>query len=85
MDRQIRAIAIEIACSGDKIPNAAKPYLDIMGDLEHLGETYISDSATRIVAGFLCNSGQWKGETARRIKKELNNMLNAYYKENKVA
>lgn len=85
MARLIREIAVEIACSGDKIPNAAKPYLDVMGDLEYMSDMYIADSASSCVARFLCNAGQWRGETARRIKKELNDMLNTYYKENKVA
>ena len=78
--RLLRDIAVEIAFSGDKIPNAAKPYLDAMGDLESLSDNYILDSGSRIVATFLANAGQWKGETARRIKAELNAMLKDYYK-----
>lgn len=85
MARPIREIAVEIALSGEKIPNAAKPYLDVMGDLESMSDNYILDSASSCVARFLCNASQWKGERARRIKKELNDMLNAYYKQHKVA
>lgn len=79
MTRTIKQIAIEIACSGDKIPNAAKPYLDAMGDLELMTDHYALDSGSGIVARFLCNAGQWKGETARRIKIELNAMLKEHY------
>lgn len=79
MARLLRDIAIEIAFSGDKIPNSAKPYLDAMGDLEYMTDQYVMDSASEIVARFLANAGQWKGETARRIKIELNAMLKEYY------
>lgn len=85
MTRTIKDIAIEIACSGDKIPNSAKPYLDAMGDLNSLNDDYWLDSATRIVASFLCNAGQWKGETAHRIKAELNAMLKSHYKNKQAA
>lgn len=80
MPRPIKDIAIEIALSGEKISNAAKPYLDAMGDLELVSDSYYMDSGSRIVAGFLANAGTWKGDRARRIKLELNTMLKDYYK-----
>lgn len=75
MARPIYEIATEIALSGDKIPVIAKPYLDAMGDLNGIDDTYGYDSARGIVAYFLSNAGSWRGETARRIKTELKDML----------
>lgn len=44
MTRPIKDIAIEIALSGEKISNSAKPYLDAMGDLELVSDSYYMDS-----------------------------------------
>lgn len=51
------------------------PHLVAMGSLNSINENYICESGREIVARFLCNATQWQGETARRIKKELNAML----------
>ena len=39
---------------------------------------YINDPASQIVAYFLANASQWRGEKAKEIKLELNNMLKRY-------
>ncbi len=56
---------------------AATPYLETMIYLRRPEDSYGSDSAIEIVARFLSNATTWKGEDARRIKKELNNVLNS--------
>jgi hypothetical protein len=73
--RSLRQIASEIYDDWKPVNYAAKPYLEAMASLDNIDDNYIHDSGRSIVAYFLSNAGQWKGETARRIKKELNTML----------
>jgi hypothetical protein len=54
---------------------AAKPYLDAMSQLEKVSDQYGMDSGKSIVAYFLANAGQWKGDVARETKKTLNKMI----------
>lgn len=60
---------------GAKIYFGAKPYLEAMTSLNSIEDNYIMDSGRSIVAYFLANAGTWRGEVARRVKKELNAML----------
>ena len=53
----------------------AVPYLDAMGSLEKISDTYILDSARSVVLYFLANASTWRGETARTIKAELKAIL----------
>jgi hypothetical protein len=53
---------------------AAKPYLDAMRTLNDVKDNYGADSAKTIVAYFLSNASQWKGDTARRVKAELKSL-----------
>jgi hypothetical protein len=46
-----------------------------MKSLESLSDTYYADSAESIVMYALANLTSWRGESARRIKAELNGML----------
>ena len=74
--RPICEIAREIHSDwGKNIYFGAKPYLTAMLSLEKITDKYMFDSADEIVRYFLANAGTWKGEVARRIKKELNEML----------
>lgn len=61
--------------SGTELYFGAKPYLDAMTSLDSIDDNYILDSGRSMVAYFLANATTWRGETARRIKKELNQML----------
>jgi hypothetical protein len=54
---------------------AAKPYLDAMSGMGDINGNYGWDSGKSIVAYFLSNASSWRGETAKRVKKELNQML----------
>lgn len=40
-----------------------------------LSDHYGSDSAESLIRYFLANAGTWRGETARRVKKELRAIL----------
>lgn len=75
MARPIYEIAREVRRDwGAKVNFAAKPYLDAMLCLNSIDDNYFFDSARSVVMYFLCNAGTWRGETARRIKKELKEM-----------
>lgn len=74
--RLIREIAAEIESDwGDRIDNAARPYVSAMQRIEDICDDYESETAIEIVARFLSSAATWRGETARRVKAELNAML----------
>jgi hypothetical protein len=74
--RSLHEIAKEIKKDwGAKMYFGAKPYVDAMICLNSVDDMYICDSGKSIVAYFLCNAAQWRGEVARRVKKELNAMI----------
>ncbi len=75
MSRPIFVIASEIRSDWKKPNYAAVPYLQAMATLGSIRENYYDDSAKSVVLYFLANAGSWRGEVARRIKKELNEML----------
>jgi hypothetical protein len=63
--------------SGTDLYFGAKPYLSAMSTLNSINDNYGMDSGRSIVAYFLSNATTWRGETAKRVKKELNDMLKA--------
>jgi hypothetical protein len=73
--RSLATIAREIRGDWKTVNYAAKPYLNAMGSLNTMNDSYFMDDASSIVAYFLSNASTWRGETAKRIKKELNGML----------
>lgn len=73
--RPLSEIAREIRKDWKNVNFAAKPYLDAMSTLGSINERYGYDSARSIVLYFLSNAGSWRGETAKRVKAELNAML----------
>ena len=54
---------------------AAEAYLTPMLELDKITDKYYEDSASGIVAYFLGNAQQWRGEVAKRIKAELKEMI----------
>ncbi len=76
--RPIHEIAHEIAMNWPKPYLGAVPCLEAMRSLNSLSDNYYEDSAESIVRYFLSNATTWKGETARRIKAELNSMLKSH-------
>ncbi len=73
--RTIREIAKEIDSSWSKVNYAARPYLDAMYEMDTVERRYGSDSGKSIVVYFLSNAQGWRGEDAKRIKKELNSLI----------
>ena len=72
--RPLYEVAEEIRNDWKNVYFGAKPYLDAMSCLESINDNYGWDSGKSIVLYFLANASSWRGETARRIKKELNAM-----------
>jgi len=73
--RRISEIAREIAQDWRPVSPYARPYLSAMFSLNSINDDYYDDSGTSIVAYFLSNASSWRGEVAKRVKKELNDML----------
>lgn len=73
--RKLYEIANEIRKDWKNIYFGAQPYLNAMGCLESIDDYYYLDSAKSVVRYFLANASTWRGETARRIKKELQMMV----------
>jgi len=73
--RPLNEIANEIKQDWKKPYFSAVPYLNAMGTLQSIDDTFGFDDARTIVSYFLANAGTWRGEVARRIKKELNDLL----------
>ena len=73
--RTLSEIAREIRRDWKKVYFGAVPYLDAMGCLNSVNDNYGFDTAKSIVIYFLSNATTWRGETARRIKAELKEML----------
>jgi hypothetical protein len=72
--RDIHVIAHEIASDWKKPNYGAVPYLDAMFSLSSINDSFGYDTARGVVAYFLCNAGSWRGDTAKRIKKELKSL-----------
>jgi hypothetical protein len=72
--RSLSAIAAEIRSDWKKPYFGAVPYINAMMQLDKISDNYYFDSAKSIVLYFLANAGTWRGEVARRVKKELNAM-----------
>ena len=74
-NRQINEIAAEIKSDWKKVNFGAVPYLEAMQSINSINEYYGLEDARSVVAYFLSNATTWRGETARRIKKELKDMM----------
>jgi len=75
MTRPIYKIAQEIRNDWKNVYFGAKPYLDAMASLHSVDDHYGLDDAKGIIIYFLANAQSYRGETARRIKKELNSLV----------
>ena len=73
--RSLQTIANEIWTDWKKINYGAEPYLNAMATMQSVQDDYGDDSGKSIVLYFLANATTWRGETARRVKKELNALV----------
>lgn len=72
--RALSEIAKEIRQCWKNVYFGAEPYLKAMSTLNSIEDNYYADDGKSIVLYFLANASTWRGEDARRIKKELNQM-----------
>lgn len=79
MARKVNEIAKEIRKDWENVSVHAEPYLDAMESIELVTDEYFWDPASSVVRYFLGNATHWTGEVARRIKKELNEMIEGIY------
>ena len=68
---------IERDCGSKQWYVYAEAYVTPMKSLDSLNDMYYEDSARSIVSYALANLTYWRGDTARRVKAELNSMLKA--------
>lgn len=73
--RKIWHIAEEIRKDWKNVYFGAKPYLKAMERIDTIEDMYRYDTAKSVVIYFLSNAKTWRGEVARRVKKELKSML----------
>ena len=71
--RNLARIALEIKATWKNVSIYAEPYLNAMLHIHSSdkGAPYYADDAQSVVAYFLANAQGYRGEAARRIKKEL--------------
>lgn len=74
--RPLCQIAAEIQANWKPIYYGAKPYLEAMLTLNSINDMYFCDSGHTIVSYFLSNAATWRGDLAKKIKKELKDLLN---------
>jgi len=75
MARDINIIANEIRQDWKKVNYGAVPYLDAMSCVRSVDDAYgVEDGRTQVIY-FLSNANTWRGEVARRVKKELKEMV----------
>lgn len=78
--RPINEIAKEIKQDWKKPYFGAVPYIAAMMTMQSAKDKYGLDNGTDIINRFLCNATTWRGEVARRVKKELNDAVKKAWK-----
>ena len=73
--RPLYVIAHEIRSDWKNVFFGAEPYLGAMEQIGSIDEMFYADTARSVVVYFLSNATNWRGEVARRVKKELQEML----------
>lgn len=73
--RPLNEIAREILEDWKNISLHAKPHVEDMLRLRSIDDRFGADTAYDVVTYFLANADTWRGEIARRIKKELRGMM----------
>ena len=75
IQRPIYEIAKDIKKEWKNPYYGAKPYLEAMEKISFINDIYGIESASSIISYFLSNASMWRGDAAKRIKKELNDIL----------
>lgn len=72
--RPLYTIAAEIRQAWPRINPHAENYVKCMATMDKVSDGFGCDPGKEIVLYFLSNAQGWRGETARRVKKELKAM-----------
>lgn len=75
MTRPIFEIARDIQNDWKNVSPYARPYLNAMHSLTSVNDKYILDSGRSVLLYFLSNAQGWRGEKARAVKKEINDII----------
>lgn len=75
MSRPIYRIAQEIDATWKNVSIHARPYLSAMYHLSSGADKYGLDDGKGIVLYFLSNASGFRGDAARRLKKELRDAI----------
>ena len=79
MARPINVIALDIEFNWKNISPHARPYLNAMLEMNRIDEPYLYERDCKMtLLYFLSNAQGWRGEDARRVKKELNAMCDGH-------
>lgn len=78
--RSLNVIFNEVDQSWTNPYFGAVPYIRALKSLDNLNDMFVNDKAVDLVRYFLSNAQTWKGVVARRIKKELKQMISSYEK-----
>ena len=70
--RPLYEVAKEIKANWKNVYFGADPYLDAMKSINSIKDNYYETTARDVVVRFLANAQYWRGDVARRVKKELN-------------
>jgi len=73
--RSLRVIAAEVTADWRNVYFGAVPYLNAMRRLDKITDRFYEDDAKSIVLYFLSNAKTWRGDTAKRVKAELREMI----------
>ena len=80
MSRSLYIIAAEIRQDWKNVWFGAEPYLQAMESMDDINDGYLfpgRNAGESVVIGFLGNAQTWRGEVARRVKKELKALAGA--------
>lgn len=75
MSRPVYEIARDIRRNWVRPSVGARPYLLAMECIHDVNDTYGADSAKSVIRFFLSNAQFWRGDTARKIKQELKDLV----------
>ena len=75
MERSLKEIALEIRADWKNPYFGAVPYINAMALMNSVDDNFFADNGREVVIYFLANASTWRGEVARRIKKELNSLV----------
>jgi len=77
---KLRQIADVIFDDWKDISPYARPYVEVMTNLDNIEDSCGEEKAALIVFYFLENARGWKGETAQKIKTHLKKLIDDYNK-----